>query len=61
MGKEKQVGTLLGSLLLASVTVGAMYWTAVFAIERDQEYAHTIGLIDSLMYRAYGVESTRGK
>lgn len=62
MGKNRgDVSTTLGTLLLASATFGAMYWTASFALEQDAGYTRAARVIDTLMERAYGVETAHAK
>lgn len=55
MGKDKtDISTLLGTLLLASVTFGSVYWIVTFAHAQDAAYGRAISAIDMLMERAYG-------
>lgn len=62
MGKNRtDIGTTLGIVLLSSVTVGAIYWTTVFASEQDTAYTHAVSVIDEFMLRAYGIETSRAQ
>ena len=54
MGKDKLIGPGLGIMLLASVTIGSVYWTT-HIVKRTDSYFYTFSeAMDSAIEKAYG-------
>lgn len=54
MGRDRRIGAGLGVMLLASVTIGSVYWTT-HIVKKTDSYFYTFSqAMDSAIEKAYG-------